>query len=169
VGFLDTAKKHVASFWTPEEINFLDDMKHSPNLPPDQLHFISVVLSFLAISNKIVADNLSQNIMAEVTSLEVQFFYGFQLMMENIHMKPIPSSSTCISKTQRNKMKYTMQLKQCPSFAKAKWAEMWCNSQHASFAKHLITFDKKIHTAWVCQKWSGQTYIYTCYGCAVAK
>jgi hypothetical protein len=106
--------------------------------------------------------------MAEVTSLEVQFFYGFQLMMENIHMKPIPSSSTCISKTQRNKMKYTMQLKQCPSFAKAKWAEMWCNSQHASFAKHLITFDK-IRTAWVCQKLSGQTYIYTCYGGAVAE
>jgi hypothetical protein len=24
-------------------------------------------------------------------------------MMENIHMKPIPSSSTCISKTQRHK------------------------------------------------------------------
>jgi ribonucleoside-diphosphate reductase subunit M2 len=39
-------------------------------------------------------------------------------------------------------MKYTMQLKQTmPAIhAKAKWAEMWCNSQHASLAKHLITY-----------------------------
>jgi ribonucleotide reductase beta subunit family protein with ferritin-like domain len=60
-------------------------MKHLPNLPPDQLHFYSIVFGFFAISDKIVANNLSQNFMTEVTSLEVQFFYGFQLMMENIH------------------------------------------------------------------------------------
>jgi ribonucleotide reductase beta subunit family protein with ferritin-like domain len=60
-------------------------MKHLPNLPPDQLHFLSIVLSFIAISDKIVANNLSQNFMTEVTSLEAQYFYGFQLMMENIH------------------------------------------------------------------------------------
>jgi hypothetical protein len=38
-------KKQVTSFWTPEEIDFLDDMKHLPTLPPDQLHFVSMVLS----------------------------------------------------------------------------------------------------------------------------
>jgi ribonucleotide reductase beta subunit family protein with ferritin-like domain len=52
-------KRHVASLWTPEEINFSDDIKHLPNLPPDQLHFLSIVLSFFAISDKIVANNLS--------------------------------------------------------------------------------------------------------------
>jgi hypothetical protein len=77
--------KILNSFWTPEEIDFSCDMKHLPNLPPDQLHLLSMVLGFFAISNKIVPNNLSQNFMTEVTSLEVQFFYGFQLMMENIH------------------------------------------------------------------------------------
>ncbi len=71
-------KRHITSFWTPEEINLSDDMKHHPNLPPDQLHFLSVVLSFFfAISDKIVANNLSQNFMTEVTSLEAQFFLWF--------------------------------------------------------------------------------------------
>jgi ribonucleoside-diphosphate reductase beta chain len=60
-------------------------MKHLPNMHPDQLHFLFIVLSFFVISDKIVANNLSQNFMTEVTSLEAQFFYGFQLMMENIH------------------------------------------------------------------------------------
>jgi hypothetical protein len=27
--------------------------------------------------------------------------------------------------------------------AKAKWAEMWCNSQYSTFAEGLITFAKK--------------------------
>jgi ribonucleotide reductase beta subunit family protein with ferritin-like domain len=53
-----------------------DDTKHLPNLPPDQLHFLSVVLGFFAISNKIVADNLSKNFMTKVISLEAQFCYG---------------------------------------------------------------------------------------------
>ena len=56
-------KRHVISFWTLEEIDFQDDMKHLPNLPPDQVHFLSVVLGFFATSNKIVANNLSQNFM----------------------------------------------------------------------------------------------------------
>jgi ribonucleotide reductase beta subunit family protein with ferritin-like domain len=47
-------KHHIASFWTPKEIDFLDDMKqHLPNLPPNQLHFLSIVLGFFAISDKI--------------------------------------------------------------------------------------------------------------------
>jgi ribonucleotide reductase beta subunit family protein with ferritin-like domain len=48
-------KHHIASFWTtPKEIDFFHDMKqHLPNLPPNQLHFLSIVLGFFAISDKI--------------------------------------------------------------------------------------------------------------------
>ena len=74
----------MASFWTAEEINLSNDAAHIVTLPDDQMHFLSVVLGFFAISDKIVADNLCQNFMTEVTSLEAQFFYGFQLMMENV-------------------------------------------------------------------------------------
>jgi ribonucleoside-diphosphate reductase beta chain len=92
-------------------------MKHLPNLPPDQLHFLSLVLGFFAIIDKIVTYNLSQNVMAEVTSLEVQFFYGFQLMMENIHNETYSLLINMYIMDKKKKMKYTMQLKQCPSLA----------------------------------------------------
>jgi ribonucleotide reductase beta subunit family protein with ferritin-like domain len=68
----------------PEEINFSDDIKYLSNLPPDQLHFLSIVLDFFAISDMIVADNLSQNFMTDILTGST-IFYGFQLMMENIH------------------------------------------------------------------------------------
>jgi ribonucleotide reductase beta subunit family protein with ferritin-like domain len=43
--------------------------------------------SFFAISDKIVADNLSQNFMTEVISLEVQFFFGFQATHDGKHQQ----------------------------------------------------------------------------------
>jgi hypothetical protein len=37
-------KKHDTSFWTPEEIDFSDDMKHLPTLLSDQVHFLPTFL-----------------------------------------------------------------------------------------------------------------------------
>jgi ribonucleotide reductase beta subunit family protein with ferritin-like domain len=56
-------------------------------LPLDQMHFLSVVLSFFAISDKIFANNLIQTFMTKQSNIPQSkiFFYGFQLMMENIH------------------------------------------------------------------------------------
>jgi ribonucleotide reductase beta subunit family protein with ferritin-like domain len=116
--------------------------KHLPNLPSDQLHFLSKVLSFFAISNKIVANNLSQNFMTKVTcSLEVQFFYGFQLMMENIHNETYSLLIDTYIKDKKMQNEIYNAIETIPTVgAKVKWAEMWCNSQHASFTKRLITF-----------------------------
>jgi ribonucleotide reductase beta subunit family protein with ferritin-like domain len=111
-------------------------MKHLPNLPPDQVHFLSVVLGFFATSNKIVANNLSQNFMTDLTSLEVQFFYDFQLMMENIHnvIYSLLIDTYIKDKKKQNDI-YTAIETIITIGTKAKWAERWCNSQHSSFDK----------------------------------
>ncbi len=72
--------------------------------------------------------------MTKVTSLEAQFFYGFQLTMENIH------NETYIKDNKKQNEIYNA-IETMPTIgAKAKWAEMWCNSQHALFAECLVTF-----------------------------
>jgi len=81
----DFYKKHVASFWTAEEINLSNNEPHIAALPDDQMHFLVTVLGFFATNDKIVADNLGQNFMTEIMSLKAQYFYGFQLAMENVH------------------------------------------------------------------------------------
>ena len=78
-------KKHEASFWTAEEIDLSDDLKDWDNLNDGERHFISHILAFFAASDGIVNENLAVNFMSEVQLPEARCFYGFQIMMENIH------------------------------------------------------------------------------------
>src|SRR6266480_4294842 len=78
-------KKHEASFWTAEEIDLHPDLKDWERLSDDEKHFIKHVLAFFAASDGIVNENLAVNFMREVQLPEARCFYGFQIMMENIH------------------------------------------------------------------------------------
>ena len=78
-------KKCEASFWTAEEIDLGDDMKHWESMNSGEKHFVSHVLAFFAASDGIVNENLAVNFMSEVQLPEARCFYGFQIMMENIH------------------------------------------------------------------------------------
>jgi ribonucleoside-diphosphate reductase beta chain len=46
------------------------------------------ILAFLQ-PDGIVNENLAENFVNEVQYAEAKFFYGFQIMMENIHSEPI--------------------------------------------------------------------------------
>jgi ribonucleoside-diphosphate reductase subunit M2 len=79
-------KKHEASFWTAEEIDLSKDMHDWNNkLTEDEKWFISHVLAFFAASDGIVNENLVTRFSGEVQIPEARSFYGFQMMMENIH------------------------------------------------------------------------------------
>jgi ribonucleoside-diphosphate reductase beta chain len=43
------------------------------------------MFAFFAASDGIVNENLAENMVREVQYTEAKFFYGFQIMMENIH------------------------------------------------------------------------------------
>ena len=78
-------KKAEASFWTAEELDLSDDLKHWASLTSEEQHFITHVLAFFAASDGIVNENLAVNFMAEIQNAEARCFYGFQIAMENIH------------------------------------------------------------------------------------
>ena len=78
-------KKAEASFWTAEEIDLSQDLNDWKNLNDGERHFISHVLAFFAASDGIVNENLAVNFLSEVQYAEAKCFYGFQVMMENIH------------------------------------------------------------------------------------
>ena len=82
----DFYKKSEASFWTAEEIDLSQDIiDWEEKLNNDERHFIKHVLAFFAASDGIVNENLAVNFLSEVQYTEAKFFYGFQVMMENIH------------------------------------------------------------------------------------
>ena len=82
----DFYKKSEASFWTAEEIDLAADLTDwRTKLNDEERYFIKNVLAFFAASDGIVNENLAENFVREVQYPEAKFFYGFQIMMENIH------------------------------------------------------------------------------------
>lgn len=96
-------KKAEASFWTAEEIDLSKDLHDWNNrLNDDERYFVSHVLAFFAASDGIVNENLVERFSGEVQIPEARCFYGFQIMMENIHLRHIPFSSTHTSRSRSN-------------------------------------------------------------------
>ena len=82
-------KKAQASFWTAEEIDLANDLNDWETLKPDEQFFIKHVLAFFAASDGIVNENLVERFCSEVQYPEARFFYGFQIMIENVHSRDV--------------------------------------------------------------------------------
>jgi len=132
-------KKCEASFWTAEEIDLSDDMKHWENMNDGERHFISHVLAFFAASDGIVNENLAINFMSEVQLPEARCFYGFQIMMENIHSETYALLIDTYVKDPAEKDRLFHAIDTVPCVGKkAEWALRWINN--GSFAERLIAF-----------------------------
>ena len=78
-------KKAEASFWTAEEVDLSKDAADWEGLSEDERYFISRILAFFAASDGIVNENLVERFSQDVQIPEARCFYGFQIMIENIH------------------------------------------------------------------------------------
>ncbi|NEM96457.1 ribonucleoside-diphosphate reductase small subunit [Pontibacter burrus] len=132
-------KKAEASFWTAEEIDLGQDLKDWENLNDGERHFISHVLAFFAASDGIVNENLAVNFMNEVQIPEARCFYGFQIMMENIHAETYSLLIDTYVKKQSEKDFLFNALENVPAVAKkGEWALKWIESEN--FTERLIAF-----------------------------
>lgn len=132
-------KKHEASFWTAEEIDLHDDLKHWEGLNSGEKHFISHVLAFFAASDGIVNENLAVNFMSEVQIPEARCFYGFQIMMENIHSETYALLIDTYVKDAAEKNRLFHAIDTVPAVKKkAEWALRWI--ENGSFAERLVAF-----------------------------
>ncbi|EEH56820.1 uncharacterized protein MICPUCDRAFT_33344 [Micromonas pusilla CCMP1545] len=133
-------KKAEASFWTAEEVDLSDDMKHWEKLSDDEKHFISHILAFFAASDGIVLENLGVRFMGEVQIPEARAFYGFQIAIENIHSEMYSLLIDAYIKDAAQKKYLFEAMENIPCVAKkADWALKWIESS-ATFAERLIAF-----------------------------
>lgn len=133
-------KKAEASFWTAEEIDLHQDLTDwNDKLNDDERYFIKHVLAFFAASDGIVNENLAENFVNEVQYTEAKFFYGFQIMMENIHSE---TYSLLIDTYIKDPVEADKLFHAIETFdaikKKADWALKWIESP--SFAERLIAF-----------------------------
>src|SRR6476620_8299728 len=132
-------KQAQASFWTAEEIDLSSDTKDWENLNDGERHFISHVLAFFAASDGIVNENLAVNFMSEVQLPEARCFYGFQIMMENIHSETYALLIDTYIKdlTEKNHLFHAIDTVECVK-RKAQWALKWISQ--GTFIERLVAF-----------------------------
>lgn len=133
-------KKMEASFWTAEEIDLSQDLNDWNNkLSEDEKYFVKHILAFFAASDGIVNENLAENFVNEVQYAEAKFFYGFQIMMENIHSETYSLLIDTYVKDEAEKTQLFTAIDVFPAIKKkAEWALKWIESD--SFAERLIAF-----------------------------
>jgi len=133
-------KKQEASIWTAEELDLSPDLVDwESKLNDDERFFIKHVLAFFAASDGIVNENLAENFLSEVQYTEAKFFYGFQVMMENIHSETYSLLiDTYIKDTKEKNYLFNAIETFEPVKKKADWAMRWIDN--GSYAERLVSF-----------------------------
>jgi ribonucleoside-diphosphate reductase beta chain len=135
----DYYKKAQQVFWTAEEIDLAQDHTDWEKLNEGEQHFVKHVLAFFAASDGIVNENLAENFVAEVQYTEAKFFYGFQIMMENIHSETYSLLIDTYIKDKEEQNHLFNAIDTVPAVQKkAEWALKWIGSE--SFVERLIAF-----------------------------
>lgn len=135
-------KKAEQSFWTAEEMDLSkDSIDWKTKLTEDERHFLSHVLAFFAASDGIVNENLIQRFSIEVQVAEVRCFYGFQMMIENIHSEAYSLLIDTYIKdaVKRDKLFRAIETLPCVK-RKAEWAMRWVSDENSPFAERLVAF-----------------------------
>eukprot|EP00854_Cymbomonas_tetramitiformis_P023925 gene23925-29030_t len=134
-------KKALASFWTPEEVDLDADSKQFQTLDKRVQQFLKMVLGFFASADSIVAENIAQRFMRDPQiSMEAFFFYGFQIMIENVHSEVYSLFiETLIKDPEEKQATFSAVQTQACIRAKTEWAQRYVESD-ASFATRLVAF-----------------------------
>ena len=134
-------KDQAACFWTAEEIDLEKDKNDWAKLKDSERHFLKHVLAFFAASDGIVNENLAVNFSNEVQWPEARSFYGFQIMMENIHAETYSLLIDTYIEDDAEKTRLFNAMEHIPSvMKKAEWALKWTDSERATFGERLIAF-----------------------------
>ncbi|KAG6857326.1 Ribonucleotide-diphosphate reductase (RNR), small subunit [Tephrocybe sp. NHM501043] len=135
-------KQAQASFWTAEEMDLCHDlMDWNSKLNSNERYFISHVLAFFAASDGIVNENLLERFSNEVQIAEARCFYGFQIMMENVHSETYSLLIDTYIKDPAERRHLFDAIETIPCIKrKADWALRWISDSQSTFAERLVAF-----------------------------
>ncbi|KAI0832534.1 ribonucleotide reductase [Trametes gibbosa] len=135
-------KNAQASFWTVEELDLSHDlMDWNHKLNENERHFISYVLAFFAASDGIVNENLVERFSNEVQAAEARCFYGFQIMIENVHSETYSLLIDTYIKDPTERAFLFDAIDTVPCIKKkAEWALRWIADERSAFAERLVAF-----------------------------
>lgn len=131
-------KKQQANLWTAENVDLFRDLHDWKNkLNNDEKYFIKHILAFLATNETLVNNNLTEHFLNLVKYPEAKSFYGFQVMMENVHSETYSLLFDSYLKDAEEKDYLLNAIDTFPPVRKkAEWSSRWINK--GTFAERLI-------------------------------
>lgn len=134
-------QKAKASIWFDEEVDLGNDMKDWNKMTHDEQHYVKHVLAFFASSDGIVTENLATRFMSEIQVPEARMFYGFQIMIENVHSHVYSLLIDTYIRDVQEKVKLFNAISTVPCVKKkAEWAMKWMSSTSSTFGERLVAF-----------------------------
>lgn len=136
-------KKHIASFWTVDEIDMSQDTIDWQKLTPTERDFILCILGFFSASDGIVVENLVTNFCAEVQLPEARAMYSFQAAMENIHSETYSLMIDTLATSQQKELLFNHIENHPGTKAKAEWAMKYMEAKRGcvtNFSERLVAF-----------------------------
>ena len=136
-------KRQMDSFWRCEEVDLSKDLiDWNEKINDDERYFLSMIIAFFAASDGIVLENLGLRFMTEIQLPEAKAFYGFQIMMENVHSEMyslLIETYIQNDKVQKDKLFNAIHHFPC-IMKKAEWAQKWIHSTSCCFLTRLVAF-----------------------------
>ncbi|PIL33130.1 hypothetical protein GSI_04579 [Ganoderma sinense ZZ0214-1] len=135
-------KQAQACFWTVEEVDLAEDrVDWEEKLTDDERGFVSFILAFFAASDGIVNENLVERFASEVQVAEARCFYGFQIMMENVHSEMYSMLIDTYIREEKDRISLFHGMETVPCIRrKAEWALRWIGDGRANFGERLVAF-----------------------------
>ncbi|XP_016053994.1 PREDICTED: ribonucleoside-diphosphate reductase subunit M2 B isoform X2 [Miniopterus natalensis] len=134
-------KQAQASFWTAEEVDLSKDLPHWNKLKEDERYFISRILAFFAASDGIVNENLVERFSQEVQVPEARCFYGFQILIENVHSEMYSLLIDTYIRDPKEREFLFNAIETMPYVKKkADWALQWIADRKSTFGERVVAF-----------------------------
>ncbi|XP_069477552.1 ribonucleoside-diphosphate reductase subunit M2 B isoform X2 [Ambystoma mexicanum] len=123
------------------EVDLTKDLPHWEKLKSEEKYFISHILAFFAASDGIVNENLVERFSQEVQVAEARCFYGFQILIENIHseMYSLLIEAYIKDPQQRDFLFNAIETMPCVK-KKAEWAMRWIADRQSTFGERVVAF-----------------------------
>jgi len=130
------------SFWVAEELKLTTDLVDwNERMTEDERNYVKHILAFFANADGIVNENLLLRFQNDVQFLEAQYFYSFQMSIENIHAEVYAILiDTYIPNDEEKKVLFNaIDEIECIK-RKADWALKWIENKDATFGERLLAF-----------------------------
>ncbi|CAH7120252.1 Rrm2b [Phodopus roborovskii] len=124
-----------------DEVDLSKDLPHWNKLKSDEKYFISHILAFFAASDGIVNENLVERFSQEVQVPEARCFYGFQILIENVHSEMYSLLIDTYIKDPKKREFLFNAIETMPYVKKkADWALRWIADRKSTFGERVVAF-----------------------------